>query len=122
MSFQYRVGLTAFGYFAPIFFAVNYIVMSQPMWTPLHNTLNNTFHSCRFFCFTMCNIFCFVLYFSQSQGRLLMAVGITVYFLVAVPYLEEPDLIQEFGNKYRNYMKKTSMFFPIPSFRAPKKD
>ena len=58
----------------------------------------------------------------QSLGRLLVAVGVFVYLLLAVPYFEEPGLVQEFGNSYRGYMKKTPMFFPIPFFKPRKEE
>ena len=45
-----------------------------------------------------------------------MAVALVVYLLVAVSYLEEPDLIKLFGKRYKNYMRTTPMLFPISTF------
>jgi protein-S-isoprenylcysteine O-methyltransferase Ste14 len=50
---------------------------------------------------------------TMTQGRMLIAVAMTLYLFIAVPYFEEPDLVKLFGQKYRDYMKTTGMFFPF---------
>lgn len=52
----------------------------------------------------------------MSQGRLLFALGSTVYVLVAIQ-LEEHDLIGVFGETYRDYRRRVSMILPIPRRR-----
>jgi len=63
-----------------------------------------------------------LLFLPQSEGRLLVCVALILYLLVAVPYLEEPDLIKLFGQQYKSYIEKTPMLFPLPSFQPSKFD
>uniref|UniRef100_A0A1X7VBF7 Nuclear envelope membrane protein n=2 Tax=Amphimedon queenslandica TaxID=400682 RepID=A0A1X7VBF7_AMPQE len=42
----------------------------------------------------------------MSIGHLLIAVFMTAYVTLAVHYFEEPQLIKEFGDNYKTYMKK----------------
>jgi protein-S-isoprenylcysteine O-methyltransferase Ste14 len=49
----------------------------------------------------------------MSQGRLLFAAGSTAYVLIAIQ-LEEHDLIDVFGERYRDYRRRVSMLLPWP--------
>jgi len=51
----------------------------------------------------------------MTVGHLLFALCMSVYVLIGV-YHEEKDLIREFGEKYRQYIKATGRF--IPSFNS----
>jgi protein-S-isoprenylcysteine O-methyltransferase Ste14 len=51
---------------------------------------------------------------TMTQGQMLLAIATTLYLLLVVPWLEEPDLIEQFGHKYLDYMNTTGMFFPCP--------
>jgi protein-S-isoprenylcysteine O-methyltransferase Ste14 len=48
----------------------------------------------------------------MTAGHLLFAVMTTGYMVFAVKMFEEPDLLREFGNTYRQYMNATGGFFP----------
>ncbi|KAJ3305231.1 hypothetical protein HDV03_001829 [Kappamyces sp. JEL0829] len=56
---------------------------------------------------------------TMSVGRLLFNVVISSYIVVAVLYLEEKELVKEFGKKYENYMKTTPALWP--NFGSSKK-
>lgn len=58
----------------------------------------------------------------MSQGRLLFAVVISVYIVLAVRYLEERDLIKFHGEKYVEYKKRTPMLIPFLGGRGSKMD
>ena len=49
----------------------------------------------------------------MTVGHLLFAVGLTIYVLVAVP-LEERDLLEQFGDGYRDYQKRVRALLPLP--------
>jgi methanethiol S-methyltransferase len=51
----------------------------------------------------------------MTAGHLLFAVATTGYILIALQ-LEERDLVNYFGDQYRQYRQKTSMLIP----RRPK--
>lgn len=49
----------------------------------------------------------------MTLGHLLFAIGMSVYILIGV-YHEEKDLVRNFGERYLNYIRSTSKFFPVP--------
>lgn len=49
----------------------------------------------------------------MTAGNLLFSISTTVYILIALQ-LEENDLIQAFGERYRKYREQVPMFIPIP--------
>jgi len=48
---------------------------------------------------------------TMTEGRLLLAVGMSMYILVAI-VLEERDLVHEHGEKYREYQRRVSKLIP----------
>lgn len=48
----------------------------------------------------------------MTIGHLTLAIGFTIYILVGIHY-EETDMIRAFGDKYREYAKKTAMLIPF---------
>lgn len=57
----------------------------------------------------------------MTVGHLLFALVITGYILIGIQ-LEERDLIQQFGDKYRRYRLRAAMLIPLPGrkFTGPK--
>ena len=49
---------------------------------------------------------------SQTTSQLLFAITMTIYIVVSVLYLEERDLIHQFGSQYEEYKKTTPAFIP----------
>jgi protein-S-isoprenylcysteine O-methyltransferase Ste14 len=49
----------------------------------------------------------------MTVGHLLFSVAITAYILVGIQ-LEERDLIQQFGDRYRRYRQYAPMLVPLP--------
>ena len=47
----------------------------------------------------------------MTIGHLLFAIATTLYILIALQ-LEERDLVQAFGDKYKDYRRQVSMLFP----------
>ena len=47
----------------------------------------------------------------MTMGHLLLAVGMSAYMLVAIRY-EERDLVELFGNDYRDYRERVGMLVP----------
>lgn len=50
---------------------------------------------------------------AMTVGHLLFSIATTAYILIAIQ-LEERDLVQHFGEQYRQYRRKTSMLIPRP--------
>jgi protein-S-isoprenylcysteine O-methyltransferase Ste14 len=55
----------------------------------------------------------------MTVGHLLFAVMTTGYMVFAVNVFEEPDLVREFGETYRQYMRATGGFFPKIGGKEP---
>lgn len=51
---------------------------------------------------------------SMSLGHLLFAPMTTSYIVIAVKFLEERDLVAQFGDTYRDYQQQVPMLLPIP--------
>ncbi len=51
---------------------------------------------------------------NMSVGHLVFAIVTTAYILIAIQF-EEKDLIDFFGDKYRQYRQRTSMLLPLPT-------
>ena len=47
----------------------------------------------------------------MTAGHLLLAVGVSVYMLIAIRY-EERDLVDLFGKDYEDYRKRVGMLTP----------
>ena len=48
---------------------------------------------------------------TMSVGHLVLALGMTAYMLIAIPY-EERDLVRALGASYQRYRERTPMFVP----------
>lgn len=55
----------------------------------------------------------------MSQGRLFFALATTAYILIAIQ-LEERDLLNAFGDAYRDYKSRVGMLIPLPFGRRAK--
>lgn len=53
----------------------------------------------------------------MTVGHLLFSIATTGYILIALQ-LEEHDLLQAFGERYRKYRQRVPMFIPIPGRKA----
>ena len=49
---------------------------------------------------------------TMTVGHLLFAAVTTIYILLGI-YLEEKDLVEMFGDQYREYRKRVSMLVPV---------
>lgn len=49
----------------------------------------------------------------MTLGHLVFAAGLTVYVLVAIPF-EERDLVEDFGDRYRDYQRRVRALLPFP--------
>ena len=56
---------------------------------------------------------------TMSQGRLFFALATTAYILIAIQ-LEEHDLLNVFGDTYRDYKSRVGMLIPLPFGRRAK--
>jgi protein-S-isoprenylcysteine O-methyltransferase Ste14 len=56
---------------------------------------------------------------TMSRGRLFFALATTAYILIAIQ-LEEHDLINHFGDTYRDYKNRVGMLIPLPFGRRAK--
>ena len=56
---------------------------------------------------------------TMSLGHLLFALATSGYILVAVKFLEERDLVAQFGDTYRDYQRRVPMLLPLPGRRNP---
>lgn len=54
----------------------------------------------------------------MSQGHLLFALMTTGYILVAVKFLEERDLVAQYGDTYRDYQRDVPMLLPWRTVRG----
>ena len=54
----------------------------------------------------------------MTQGRLLFAVVVTAYVMVALQF-EERDLVHLFGAQYRNYQRRVYSLIPFRKYPAP---
>lgn len=54
----------------------------------------------------------------MSAGHLLFAIATTAYILLAVKYLEERDLLAQYGETYRDYQQRVPMLCPWPRPRG----
>jgi len=53
----------------------------------------------------------------MTAGRLLFALGFSVYILIGIAF-EERDLLRQFGERYRRYREQVGMLIPYP--RSPR--
>lgn len=54
---------------------------------------------------------------TMSVGHLLFALMTTGYILIAVKFLEERDLVAQYGDTYRDYQRRVPMLLPWPKRR-----
>ena len=54
---------------------------------------------------------------TMTVGHLMFSIVTTAYIIVVVKFFEEPDLLREFGARYREYMSQVSGFLPLKRYR-----
>ena len=57
---------------------------------------------------------------TMSLGHLLFALMTTGYILLAVKFLEERDLVAQYGDTYRDYQRRVPMLLPLPKAGDPR--
>jgi methanethiol S-methyltransferase len=53
----------------------------------------------------------------MTVGRMIFAVGMTAYILIGL-YFEERDLVDRFGDEYRDYQRRTPKLIPLPPSKS----
>ena len=57
----------------------------------------------------------------MTLNHLFFSVACTAYILLAVKFLEEPDMVMEHGDSYNDYKARVPMYCPFTSARPEPK-